>query len=161
MTTQTSVNTKHFKQLFIELKKNALTQINLDKKALEPDKGDELDQLFLEKELNLKLKLQGRQQFFIKKIDQALNRIAEGEFGICEDCGSDIETKRLMARPTACLCISCKEEQEREETHILYQKKSHTLGKEIISDNVVNLSKYLKTDSKNIESSLSLIKGQQ
>ncbi|MBT5093183.1 MAG: hypothetical protein HOM21_03000, partial [Halobacteriovoraceae bacterium] len=51
----------------------------------------------------------------------------------------DIELSRLYARPTANLCIGCKEDQERIETHIPYQKKSHTLGKTFNNKNVVKL----------------------
>ncbi len=50
-------------------------------------------------------------------MDKALNKLEEGTFGECEECGSEIETKRLEARPVATLCIKCKEEQEFKEHH--------------------------------------------
>jgi DnaK suppressor protein len=43
----------------------------------------------------------------IKQIRQALNRIAEGTYGVCVECGADIDPKRLMALPNATRCISC------------------------------------------------------
>jgi DnaK suppressor protein len=43
---------------------------------------------------------------------EALLRIDEGTFGICESCGKRISEKRLMARPVTTLCIECKKKQE-------------------------------------------------
>ena len=45
-------------------------------------------------------------------IDEALRKIQEGTYGICEDCGEEISEKRLGVMPTATLCISCKESRE-------------------------------------------------
>ncbi len=45
-------------------------------------------------------------------IDEALRKIQEGSYGICEDCGEEISEKRLGVMPTATLCISCKESRE-------------------------------------------------
>ncbi|MDX9999858.1 MAG: TraR/DksA C4-type zinc finger protein, partial [Polyangia bacterium] len=50
-----------------------------------------------------------------KKIDQALARIEDGTFGICEECEEEINAKRLEARPETTMCIKCKEAQERKE----------------------------------------------
>jgi len=43
----------------------------------------------------------------IRQIQEALNRISEGSYGICAECGADIDPKRLRALPTATRCISC------------------------------------------------------
>ena len=43
----------------------------------------------------------------IRRIEAALQRIAEGTYGICDECGADIDPKRLKALPTASKCISC------------------------------------------------------
>ncbi|MBA4372184.1 MAG: hypothetical protein C0402_04920 [Thermodesulfovibrio sp.] len=45
-------------------------------------------------------------------IDEALRKINEGTYGICEDCGEEISEKRLGVMPAATLCISCKENKE-------------------------------------------------
>lgn len=45
-------------------------------------------------------------------IDEALRKIAEGSYGICEECAEEISEKRLSVLPTATLCVSCKEERE-------------------------------------------------
>ena len=55
-------------------------------------------------------------------------RLEDGTFGICEECNREISEKRLMARPTATLCIECKEKEEaRENTGIVIniQESSH------------------------------------
>jgi RNA polymerase-binding protein DksA len=43
----------------------------------------------------------------IQQIGEALKRIAEGTYGICTQCGADIDPKRLKALPNATRCISC------------------------------------------------------
>jgi DnaK suppressor protein len=78
-------------------------------------KGDDVDLYNEEKEMNLSLKLQKRNLFYIKKVREALVRIEDGQFGTCEECAAQISDHRLLARPTAHLCINCKEEQEASE----------------------------------------------
>jgi DnaK suppressor protein len=77
-----------------------------------PDLGD---QASAETDRNFMLRLRGREQRLLKKIDQALERVDTGTFGICEDCGSEINLKRLEARPVTTMCIDCKTLQEEEE----------------------------------------------
>ena len=43
----------------------------------------------------------------IHRIEHALKRISEGTYGVCAECGADIDPKRLKALPTASRCISC------------------------------------------------------
>jgi DnaK suppressor protein len=130
---------ENFKNLFQGLKKHHL----MGEKALEAleesNKGDEVDLALEDRDRQLALKLQGRDNFFFRKVDAALERINDGTFGACLECSDDIGLDRLLARPTAHLCINCKEDQERVEEHVLYDKKSHTHGKELNSGNVVNL----------------------
>ena len=64
---------------------------------------------------NFLLRIKEREQKLLKKIDEALERIASGAFGICESCGAEISAKRLLARPVTTLCIECKTRQEQEE----------------------------------------------
>jgi DnaK suppressor protein len=56
-----------------------------------------------------------RKKLFLSKIDEALKRIEDGSYGECDSCGDEINTKRLQARPTAKLCLECKEDQETQE----------------------------------------------
>ncbi|MCA9562447.1 MAG: TraR/DksA C4-type zinc finger protein [Myxococcales bacterium] len=66
-------------------------------------------------EQNLSLRLRGREQHLLSKINDALERMDNGEYGDCEECGESIGIARLRARPVTTLCINCKEEQERAE----------------------------------------------
>ena len=58
------------------------------------------------------LRITDREAGLIRKIRVALQKLEDGTFGICEDCGRKIPLKRLMARPVTTLCIGCKKEQE-------------------------------------------------
>ncbi len=73
------------------------------------------DQATAEADQNFAIRLKEREQRLLKKIDEALQRIESGTFGICESCGGEISVKRLKARPVTTLCIECKTRQEEEE----------------------------------------------
>lgn len=73
------------------------------------------DQASAEVDQNFVLKLREREQKLLKKIDEALDRMATRTYGICERCGEEIPYKRLKARPVTTLCIECKTLQEQEE----------------------------------------------
>ena len=76
---------------------------------------DPTDQAVAELDNNFLLKLRGREQKLLKKIDEAILRIDDGSYGVCESCGGQINIKRLEARPVTTLCIECKTAQEEEE----------------------------------------------
>jgi DnaK suppressor protein len=76
---------------------------------------DPTDRASLESDRNFELRIRDRERRLIGKIREALDRIDEGEFGECEDCGDQIGEARLKARPVTTLCIECKTEQERQE----------------------------------------------
>ncbi len=76
---------------------------------------DPTDRASLESDRNFELRIRDRERKLIMKIREALERVAEGEFGICESCEEDIGEARLKARPVTTLCIDCKTEQERQE----------------------------------------------
>lgn len=80
-----------------------------------PDMGD---QASADTDKNFMLKLRGREQKLLKKIELALEQIDSLNYGICEVCGNEIETKRLKVRPVATMCIECKTDQEEEEKRI-------------------------------------------
>jgi len=76
---------------------------------------DPTDRASLESDRNFELRIRDRERKLIGKIQEALERIDDGEFGICESCGEEIGEARLRARPVTTLCIDCKTEQERQE----------------------------------------------
>ncbi len=74
--------------------------------------ADPTDRASHESERNFELRIRDREYKLIKKIKQALIRIENKTFGICETCGEDISTARLKARPVTTQCIECKTREE-------------------------------------------------
>jgi DnaK suppressor protein len=77
--------------------------------------ADPADRATAESDRAFTLRLRDRERKLIKKITQALQRIEDGEFGVCVECGDDIGIARLKARPMTTLCINCKSKQEEDE----------------------------------------------
>ena len=76
---------------------------------------DPTDRASLETDRNFLLRVKDRERRLIAKIQEALKRIDNGAYGICEICGEEISEKRLEARPVTTSCIKCKEEEEAQE----------------------------------------------
>ena len=76
------------------------------------DVGDEAERATRETENSLELRTRDRYRKLIKKIDKALIRIEEGEYGYCEETGEEIGLARLEARPIATLCLDAQERWE-------------------------------------------------
>ncbi|KAA9132093.1 RNA polymerase-binding protein DksA [Marinihelvus fidelis] len=76
------------------------------------DVGDEAERATRETENSLELRTRDRYRKLIKKIDQALHRVDEGEYGYCEETGEEIGIARLEARPIATLCLDAQERWE-------------------------------------------------
>jgi DnaK suppressor protein len=76
---------------------------------------DPTDRASLESDRNATLRIRDRERKLILKIDEALERIADGSYGVCGECGEAIGLQRLKARPVTTLCIDCKNAQEAEE----------------------------------------------
>ncbi len=76
---------------------------------------DPADRASVESEQFFALRLRDRERKLKKKIKEALERIENGTYGICEECGGEIGVKRLKARPVTTLCIECKNKQEEQE----------------------------------------------
>ncbi|MHB8828405.1 MAG: RNA polymerase-binding protein DksA [Syntrophales bacterium] len=76
---------------------------------------DPNDRASLESDRNFELRIRDRERKLIIKMQEAIKRIDDGTFGLCELCGGPISEKRLMARPVTTLCINCKTKQEKVE----------------------------------------------
>jgi DnaK suppressor protein len=76
---------------------------------------DVSDQASAEAEQNFLMRIREREQRLIKKIDEALDRMDQNTYGICERCEEEIPYPRLKARPVTTLCINCKTLEEQEE----------------------------------------------
>ncbi len=77
-----------------------------------PDVADRASE---ETDRALELRTRDRSRKLVSKIDQAIRRIGEGEYGYCEDTGEKISLKRLDARPIATLSLEAQERHERRE----------------------------------------------
>lgn len=108
------LNGQKFLNLFNEILSNKKESTVLSLLPV-PEKGDEVDQVNSHKEQLLNMRLNGRQSTFFKKVEAAKERLLDGTFGQCQDCGCEISENRLLARPTATMCINCQEEKERNE----------------------------------------------
>lgn len=74
---------------------------------------DQLDRASLEADKALELRTRDRARKLISKIDDALMRLEDGEYGYCEETGEPIGIERLEARPVATLSIEAQERHER------------------------------------------------
>ncbi|MBI4412522.1 MAG: RNA polymerase-binding protein DksA [Deltaproteobacteria bacterium] len=110
---------KKFKELLEERRREILDQAESTKEKgmnFDPDDlPDEVDLASSEADQSMNLRLRDRERVLLKKVDKALKKIEDEEYGVCESCGEEIGVKRLLARPVTDLCIKCKEEQERVE----------------------------------------------
>ncbi len=77
-----------------------------------PDIADRASE---ETDRSIELRIRDRQRKLVSKIDAALRRIDQGEFGYCQETGEPISLKRLMARPTTTLSLEAQERHERRE----------------------------------------------
>ncbi|HNW82089.1 MAG TPA: TraR/DksA C4-type zinc finger protein [bacterium] len=86
--------------------------------------GDEADQATFLEQRNRILRLRDRDRKLSNKIQETLQKIENGTYGVCESCGCDIAFARLKLRPVASLCIECKqEEEEREERDKIFKRR--------------------------------------
>lgn len=93
-----------------ELRANAdQTTVNLRETTVVPDPADRAT---IEEEHALELRTRDRERKLLKKVQAAIKRIDEGEYGYCEETGEPIGVRRLLARPTATLSLEAQERRE-------------------------------------------------
>jgi DnaK suppressor protein len=81
-------------------------------RAPRPQGGDEIDQAQYLNEGDTQKAMRDRAIGKLKNINVALGRIKAGTFGECQDCGCNIDERRLAVNPAAALCFGCQEEAE-------------------------------------------------
>lgn len=100
--------------------------------ALDPnEQKEQVDAANNNREKEQEARLLSRQGFLVKKITKTLQDMECGEYGLCKECDAEIPFERLMARPVAEMCITCKEDSEKEEGSKLYKKVSKSFGKTV------------------------------
>jgi DnaK suppressor protein len=109
---------EYFKKLLSEQLEELLEEASGTVSGMTDEKPtfpDPTDRAALESDRNFTLRIRDRERKLIKKIREALKRIDEGTYGVCEGCGEDITLKRLKARPVTTQCIECKKQEEAKE----------------------------------------------
>ncbi|GAA0467074.1 TraR/DksA C4-type zinc finger protein [Aeromonas salmonicida] len=80
--------------------------------------ADEIDRASIEEARRLELNRIEHDKLHLRKLQGALRRINEGDFGYCESCGDEISLKRLQARPESRFCVECQSTKEFNDTHV-------------------------------------------
>lgn len=110
--------TNFFRMLLLEWKRSILNASSATLQSLqdgpirEPDLNDRASS---ETDWSIELRTRDRQRKLIAKIDSALRRIDDGEYGYCEVTGDPIGLRRLIARPVATMTVEAQEAHERRE----------------------------------------------
>ena len=108
-------------------KQNSKDLYSMDKNEL----FDPVDEASINAQTSQEIRMNNREIFYLKKIGKTLIKMDRGEYGLCGECDAEISFERLVARPTADLCIACKEEAEQVENSNAFMRKSKSLGKTI------------------------------
>ncbi len=106
-----------FRQLLLDLREETVESMEKAKKQLSspPEMNDEGDHAAYEEESRLSLRILDRERRLLPKIEDALKRIATGDYGYCIESGDPIGIPRLLARPTAEQSAEVKALNERKE----------------------------------------------
>jgi len=109
--------TEYFRQVLLAKRRDLAGEVdNLRHEGLAPvedgpmDSGDDAANTYAK---TVSLGISETEREMIRQIDEALDRIEAGEYGICVDCNEKIAEARLKAVPYADLCINCKSDRER------------------------------------------------
>lgn len=101
----------HFRSLLAAWKRELMEEVDRTVHHMQDEAGnfpDPNDRATQESEFSLELRTRDRERKLIKKIEETLTNLDNGDYGYCESCGVEIGIRRLEARPTATLCIDCK-----------------------------------------------------
>lgn len=107
-----------FRAQLEEMKENIINDVEQTLTEMTTQNGnipDPNDRATVESDRNFELRIRDRERKLMNKIEEAIGRLDEGTYGVCDSCGEDIAEKRLEARPVAKFCIDCKTKQEQRE----------------------------------------------
>jgi DnaK suppressor protein len=102
---------EHFRQVLLKWKQDLMAGVDKTIHHMQDEAAnfaDPNDRATQEEEFSLELRTRDRERKLMTKIDDAIERIENGDYGFCDECGIEIGRERLEARPTATLCIDCK-----------------------------------------------------
>jgi DnaK suppressor protein len=115
MPTITKTRKDPFKTLLLQKRSELLADVRRGPEALATNiqSPDAVEFAIKAAEQDLTARTADLRSQMLKEIDRALERVARGEYGVCESCGEDISPARLKAIPWARYCVSCQEIQSR------------------------------------------------
>ena len=95
-----------------EAKEEIAKYVSGENKQLVDTANDEGDWAQVDISEDLSLQRLSAHRKLLHDIDDAVRKIGEGTYGVCEECGEEISEKRLLVLPTATLCVDCQEQKE-------------------------------------------------
>lgn len=111
----------HFRTILETLKSELMNDIERTVHTMQDEAtvfADPNDRASQETDIAIELRNRDRERKLIKKIEDTITLIENGDYGYCNGCGVEIGIKRLEARPTATLCIDCKTLEEVRERQV-------------------------------------------
>jgi DnaK suppressor protein len=109
---------KNARERLTEMKKQILREISEDlrhgREGAKDDGMDTYDLASEERDREINFILSDREREKLQSVEEALERIEEGSYGMCDNCESEIAVGRLEAMPFTRLCVSCQAEREKE-----------------------------------------------
>lgn len=93
--------------------RNELSEKSTQRPDIDTD-GDEIDEIQGNQLIELHNQLNTRNHTKLNQISDALRRMDDKTYGVCQDCGENIPEKRLSVNPYFLTCVSCAEEREME-----------------------------------------------
>jgi len=111
----------HFRTILETLKSELMSDIERTVHTMQDEAtvfADPNDRASQETDIAIELRNRDRERKLIKKIEDTIALIDNGDYGYCSGCGVEIGIKRLEARPTATLCIDCKTLEEVRERQV-------------------------------------------
>ncbi len=113
------------KRLLLEKREQLVRKLAESKRedsAIELDRGDDLDRAAASRDREINYMLSSREREELRAIEEAIEKIETGLYGVCERCEKTIGTKRLQALPLASYCRDCQSDME------LAQRRDRELG---------------------------------
>ena len=109
---------KNAREKLVEMRRVVLREIDNDLKegreGVKDDGKDTYDLASEERDREISFILSDREREKLQSIQEALERIEDGSYGMCESCESEIASARLEALPFTRLCVSCQSDREKE-----------------------------------------------
>lgn len=113
---------KSIKDMLLRMREDLVREIARRSKVstggVMPDIGDILDSVTEERTRELDMILTDREKKKLSQIDDAIDRIEDGSYGLCDECAVKIPKGRLKVVPFAKYCVECQEKLEREEKYL-------------------------------------------